>query len=47
MKDLFIYLPLIICGLGLLMYLLLDNPKGQETGRIMFWVGLLAFLIKG
>jgi len=42
-----IYLPLLVCVIGLLMYALCTNPKLQEVGRIMFWTGLLAFLIGG
>ena len=40
-----IFLPLLICLIGLLMYVLAVNPKVQEIGRMMFWVGLLAFLL--
>jgi hypothetical protein len=42
-----IYLPLLISVIGLLMYVLASNPKIVEVGRIMFWTGLLAFLIGG
>lgn len=42
-----IYLSLLICVIGLLMYALCVNPKLIEIGRIMFWVGLLAFLLTG
>jgi hypothetical protein len=38
-------LPLLICLVGLLMYALSANPKLAEIGRMMFWVGLLAFLL--
>ncbi len=31
---------------GVLMYLLLAHPKGSECGRLMFVVGLLAFLMQ-
>jgi hypothetical protein len=31
--------------IGLLMYALSGNPKIVEIGRIMFWTGLLAFLL--
>lgn len=37
----------IVCIVGLLMYVLAANPKLQELGRNMFWVGLLAFLLNG
>ena len=40
-----IFLPLLIAIVGLLMYALSANGKVQEIGRIMFWVGLLAFLL--
>jgi hypothetical protein len=42
-----IYLPLLIAIIGLLMYVLSSNPKIVEVGRIMFWTGLLAFLMGG
>jgi hypothetical protein len=29
------------------MYVLASNPKVVEIGRIMFWTGLLAFLLGG
>jgi hypothetical protein len=40
-----IYLSLLISVIGLLMYALCVNPKLAEVGRMMFWVGLLAFLL--
>lgn len=40
-----IYLPLLVALIGLLMYALCVNPKLLEMGRIMFWTGLLAFLL--
>ena len=40
-----IYLPLLICIIGALMYALSANPKIAELGRLSFWVGLLAFLL--
>jgi hypothetical protein len=36
---------LIVCIVGLLMYVLATHAKIQEIGRIMFWTGLLAFLL--
>lgn len=42
-----IALPLLICVIGLIMYFVASNPKVQEIGRIMFWTGLLAFLLGG
>jgi hypothetical protein len=43
------YLSLLVCIVGLLMYLLAkpDAPKTSWIGQQMFWVGLLAFLITG
>jgi len=38
---------LLVALIGLLMYILAANPKVNEIGRIMFWTGLLAFLIGG
>ncbi len=38
---------LIIAVIGLLMYALAGNGKVVEIGRIMFWTGLLAFLLGG
>jgi hypothetical protein len=44
-----IYLSLLICVIGLLIWFVRPspetNPKMAELGRIMFWVGLLAFLM--
>lgn len=42
-----IYLSLLICLVGLLMYALSVNGKLVEIGRMMFWCGLLAFLLTG
>ena len=41
-----IYLSLLICVVGALMYALSANPKLVEIGRMSFWVGLLAFLLR-
>jgi hypothetical protein len=41
------YLSLIVALIGVLMYALCANPKLAEIGRIMFWDGLLAFLLVG
>jgi ABC-type arginine transport system permease subunit len=38
-------LTLIVAIVGVLMYVLCANPKLQEIGRLMFFAGLLAFLI--
>lgn len=40
-----IYLSLLVSLIGVLMYGFAANPKLQEIGRIMFWTGLLAFLL--
>jgi hypothetical protein len=45
-----IYLPLLVCFAGGLIYLLCNgpsptSPKVAEIGRMMFWCGLLAFLL--
>jgi len=42
-----IYLSLLVALVGVLMYALSANPKLVEIGRIMFGVGLLAFLLTG
>jgi hypothetical protein len=38
---------LLICLVGVLIYALSANPKLVEIGRIMFFAGLLAFLLSG
>ena len=40
-----IYLNLLVCIVGLLIFVLAKDPKTQEIGKIMFWVGLLTFLL--
>jgi hypothetical protein len=40
-------LAIIVAVVGLIMYVLAAQPKIVEVGRIMFWTGLLAFLIGG
>ena len=40
-----ILLPLLVALVGVLMYALSTNPKLVEIGRMMFWTGLLAFLL--
>jgi hypothetical protein len=42
-----IVFPLLVAVVGLLMYVLASNPKVQEIGRMMFFAGLLAFLLGG
>lgn len=41
-----IYIPLLVAILGVLMYALATNGKIQEIGRIMFFCGLLTFLLE-
>jgi Na+/phosphate symporter len=38
-------LTLLVALIGVLMYALCANPKLQEIGRLMFFAGLLAFLL--
>jgi Na+/phosphate symporter len=40
-------LTLLVALIGVLMYALCANPKLTEVGRIMFFCGLLAFLLGG
>lgn len=40
-----IYLSLLVCIVGALMYALSTNPKLVELGRLAFFAGLLAFLL--
>ncbi len=43
-----IYLPALIALIGLLMFSLCKtNSDLKEIGRILFWTGLLAFLLNG
>lgn len=42
-----IALTLLVALVGLLMYVLSANPKLSEIGRIMFFAGMLAFLLNG
>lgn len=37
-----IYLSLIVCLVGLVMW----RPDAKSAGGVMFWVGLLAFLLQ-
>lgn len=44
----YIYFPLLVCIIGLLMFLFVDGakyPKAIDIGKVMFWTGLLAFMI--
>lgn len=42
-----IALALLVALIGVLMYALVENPKLSEIGRLMFFAGLLAFLLQG
>lgn len=42
-----ILLPVVVCVVGLLMFMLSANPKVAEVGKIMFGVGLLVTLWAG
>ena len=42
-----IVISLLFALLGALVYVLSQNPKFQELGRIAFGCGLLAFLLQG
>ena len=45
-----IYLPVLVCLIGLIVYLICTRPPGNspvaELGRIMFGVGLLVSLLQ-
>lgn len=40
-----IYLSLLVCVVGALVYALASNPKIVEMGKLSFFAGLLAFLL--
>jgi hypothetical protein len=40
-----IYLPLLICLLGLVLFLTIQDPDRKAVAKDMFWIGLLVFLI--
>lgn len=42
-----IVIDLLVAVVGILMYALCTNPKLQEIGRILFFSGMLAFLLIG
>jgi hypothetical protein len=42
-----IALPLLVCLVGLVVYLIAKDGKIAEVGRCMFWVGLLVTLYYG
>jgi hypothetical protein len=41
-----VYLSLLVAIIGLLVYVLASNAKAVEAGRLMYFAGLLAFLLK-
>jgi hypothetical protein len=41
-----IYLSLLVAVVGILCYALSTNPKIQEMGRLAYFAGLLAFLLR-
>ena len=41
-----IFVSLLVCLIGVLMYALAVNPKLQEIGRIAYAFGLLVFLLR-
>jgi Na+/phosphate symporter len=41
-----ILITLLVAFGGLIVYILASNPKAVELGRIMFFCGLLAFLLQ-
>ncbi len=41
-----IYLSLLICLIGLIVFCVSDKPKVSTLSLHLFWVGLLAFLLQ-
>ena len=41
-----ILLPLLVAIVGLLLYVMATQPKIVEVGRILFWTGMLATLLR-
>jgi Na+/phosphate symporter len=41
-----IYLAVVVCIAGLLVYAISNNPKAMEIGRIAFFAGLLVTLMQ-
>jgi len=49
MKEVAVYLSLIVCIVGGILFLILRNPSQSDLKAMafaMFWVGLFAFLLK-
>jgi len=42
----YIYFSLLVAVIGVLVYALVASPKLAELGRLMFFAGLLAFLLQ-
>ena len=40
-----IYFPALVALIGVLLYFASTNPKVQDCGKMMFWTGLLAFML--
>ncbi len=40
-----IYLSLLVALIGLIMFFIAKDAKVSETGHVMMWTGLLAFLL--
>jgi Na+-driven multidrug efflux pump len=43
----FIYLPVLVLFIGVVLYLFTDHPKVSEVARAMMWCGLLVTLFQG
>jgi len=41
-----ILLPVLVALIGLLLYAFAENPKLQEIGRVTYFAGMLAFLLR-
>lgn len=39
------YLPIVVCIVGLVIYLVSNHPKANAIALHMFWVGLAVFLL--
>jgi Na+/phosphate symporter len=39
------FIPLVLCLVGLVVYLITVNPRAQEIGRILFFCGLLVTMM--
>lgn len=40
-----VFLSLLVAIIGVLIFALSTHPKWSEIGHVMFWTGLLAFLL--